>query len=248
MTRMRSPNYPAIPLKQAVDLIDKIFRADRTNVIDKDVAAEHMGYSGLNGRTLKLLGALSAFSLLDKVGKGKVRVSKIAVSILHGIDDAEKRDALLAAASTPALFKRIREAFDQPSDKTITSFLMKEGFTDAAVGPVLKSYNETNAFLAANGVTESYGAGGEGATDSSLEHEDDEDDSMDVDELEQPDAKAGKTGGVKITFAGGPLDFNLTSTGLRLTGSTNSSGELKAFIEKLTALAVLLPEDVKADE
>lgn len=248
MTRMRSPNYPAIPLNQAIDFVDKIFRADRTNVIDKEVAAEHMGYTGLNGRTLKLLGALSSFGLLDKVGKGKVRVSKIAVSILHGIDDNEKHGALVAAAASPALFKRIRDTFDHPSDKTITSFLMKEGFTDAAVGPVLKSYNETNAFLAASGVSESYGKGDSDVAESlSDEIDDEEDDDMETAELEKPEEKAGKSGGVTI-FKSGPLDFNLSSSGLRITGSTNSSAQLKAFIEKLNALAVLLPDESSDDE
>jgi hypothetical protein len=52
-----------------------------------------------------------------------------------------------------------------------------------------------------------------------------------------PEAKGGVT-----FFKQGPLDFNLTSTGLALTGKTNSRPELKAFIEKLTNLAALLPE------
>lgn len=242
MTRMRSPNYPAIPIKQAIDLTDKIFRADRTNVIDKAVAAEHMGYSGLTGRTLKLLGALSSFGLLDKVGKGKVRVSKTAVSILHGIDDEEKRVALITAATTPVLFKRIRDSFDRPSDKTITSFLMKEGFTDVAVGPVLKSYNETNAFLATNGVTESYGVGQEDAPDSLPDVDEEDGGEMDTDVIEKPDAVVGKGGGVKM-FINGPLDFQLSSTGLRVTGSTNSALALKTFIAKLTALSALLEEE-----
>jgi hypothetical protein len=156
--------------------------------------------------------------------------------------DEEKRGALVAAATAPALFKRIRDTFDQPSDKTIPSFLMKEGFTDTAVGPVLKSYNETNAFLAASGVTESYRNGGSAGADSPPDADDDEDEIMETDELEKPEAKPDKAGGVKM-YSSGPLDFNLTSSGLRITGSTNSSAQLKAFIEKLNALAVLLPEE-----
>jgi hypothetical protein len=240
---MRSPNYPGIPLKHAIDLTDKIFRADRTNAIDREVAAEHMGYSGLTGRTLKLLGALSQFGLLDKVGKGKVRVSPTAVSILHGIDD-EKHQALLSAATSPVLFKRIRDAFDQPSEKTITSFLMKEGFTDVAVGPVLKSYSETNSFLAASGVTESYGKVLENEEESPLDHYDLEDDDMHVDEI--PPASATVKLGKPIslaTYQEGPLDYNLSTTGLRLSGTTNSATELKSFIAKLTLLAGLLPDD-----
>jgi hypothetical protein len=247
MTRMRSPNYPGIPLKHAVDLTDKIFRADRTNAIDREVAAEHMGYSGLTGRTLKLLGALSQFGLLEKVGKGKVRVSPIAVSILHGIDDDEKHKALLTAATSPALFKRIRDAFDQPSEKTITSFLMKEGFTDAAVGPVLKSYAETNSFLAASGVTESYGKGLENEKESSLDHDDLEDDDMQADEIQPAPATVKLGNPISLaSYQEGPLDYNLSTTGLRLSGTTNSATELKAFIAKLTLLAGLLP-DVPSD-
>lgn len=174
MARMRSPNYPSIALPQAIELVEKIFKADRTNVIDKDVAAEHMGYTSLNGRTLKLLGALSQYGLLDKVGKGKVRVSPTSVSILHGIDSDEKKRAIIDAASTPALFKRIRDNFDSPSDATITSFLVREGFTDAAVGPVLKSYTDTNAFLTARGVSESHGNDDEDDPESLLDNDDED--------------------------------------------------------------------------
>ncbi len=241
MTRMRSPNYPAIPLEQAIVLIDKIFRADRTNVIDIDVAAEHMGYSGVTGRTQKLLGALSQYGLLDKAVKGKVRVSKTAVSILHGIDDEERKEAIATAGRSPILFRRIANAFDQPSEKTITSFLMKEGFTDRAVAPVLRSYKLTNSFLAAQGVSESYGKGGEGSADSASDIGDDEGEDMEVDELVRP-ATSEKT----VRLHGGPLDFQLSTAGLSLTGKTRSPKELNAFIEKLKALAVLLTEDDEA--
>lgn len=238
MTRMRSPNYPAIPLEQAIGLVDKIFRADRTNVIDMDVAAEHMGYSGVTGRTQKLLGALSQYGLLDKAVKGKVRVSKTAVSILHGIDDEERKEAIATAGRSPILFRRIGDAFDQPSEKTITSFLMKEGFTDRAVAPVLRSYKLTNAFLAAQGVSESYGMGREVGADSAPDIDGDEGEDMEVDEPELP-AKKEKA----IFFDGGPLDFQLSTAGLSLTGKTRSPKELNVFIDKLKALAVLLPDD-----
>ncbi|QQN73524.1 hypothetical protein [Croceicoccus sp. YJ47] len=159
MARLRSPNYPSIPLPQAIDLVDKIFKFDRTNVIDKQVAVEHMGYTSLNGRTLKLLGALSQYGLLDKVGKGNVRVSPTTVTILHGMDQGEKNRAIKEAASSPALFRRLRDDFDSPSEATITSFLMREGFTDAAVDPVLKSYKDTIAFLEAHGISDGRGNG-----------------------------------------------------------------------------------------
>ncbi len=244
MARMRSPNYPSIPLPQAIEFIDKIFSADRTNVIDKDVAAAHMGYTSLNGRTLKLLGGLSQYGLLDKVGKGKVRVSSTAVSILHGADQSEKNRALKDAAATPPLFKRIQENFDNPSDATITSFLMREGFTDTAVAPVLKSYSDTNAFLAASGVSESHGNAAANEADSGSDQQEQDDEDM----LDQKQPIT--TGGAQMSppvFEAAPLDFQFSTAGVALTGKTNSAKDLKAFVEKLNALAALLPDEPETE-
>ncbi|MBK5264273.1 MAG: hypothetical protein JJE34_03405 [Alphaproteobacteria bacterium] len=248
MTRMRSPNYPAIPLSQAVDYAGKIFKFDRTNIIDKEVAAEHMGFTGLNGRTLKLLGALSQYGLLDKVGKGKVRVSKNAVSILHGIDDDEKSAAITVAALTPSLFRRIRESFDQPSDKTITSFLMKEGFTDAAVGPVLKSYSETNAYLAAHGVSESYGKSDDPASESHHDDEtlDDEDnEKMTPEQSQKPDTgqkppvppQAPSTRTLALNSTKPVFDFET----VRIETIIDNPDDLAELIERLEQIKGMLP-------
>ena len=53
----------------------------------------------------------------------------------------------------------------------------------------------------------------------------------------------GKSGGLTF-FRQGPLDFSLTSTGLALTGNTNSASELKKFIERLKGLAAVLPDSL----
>lgn len=235
MTRMRSPNYPGIPLKQSIDLVTTIYREDRRNAIEKEDAAKHMGYSGLTGRTLKLLGALSQFGLLEKVGKGQVRVSAIAESIMHGIDEAERNNALLEAARSPTLFRRIRESFDSPSDRTITSFLMKEGFTDAAVPPVLRSYNETNAFLAASGVSESHGKDEEGDTESGFDL-DEEDPMTDQTPIKHAPSAPPPTP-VMDEEHGLHLNFDLQSISVR--GKTSSPAELLEFVQKLTALQEL---------
>lgn len=251
MARMRSPNYPSIPLPYAVELVDKIFKADRTNVIDKEVAAEHMGYTSLNGRTLKLLGALSQYGLLDKVGKGKVRVSPTAVSILHGIDENEKVRAISAAASSPALFKRIRDNFDSPSDATITSFLMREGFTDAAVEPVLKSYKETSAYLAARGVSESHGNADDDGAESSSDNDQDEED-IDV----NADALVDRGNGTKVQPPRPPRlddrELPLNSTRplfdfetVRIETVIDNPDDLEKLIERLQQIKGMLPSETE---
>lgn len=236
MAKMRSPNFPAIPLGQAIGLVDKIFREDRTNPIDKEVAAKHMGYTGLTGRTLKLMGALSQFGLVDKVGKGQIRVSKTAVSILHWSDEDEKRDAIGKAGTSPALFRRIRDSFDSPSDRTITSFLIKEGFTDVAIPAVLKGFKETNRFLADAGVSESYGRGGDDAPDSFSEDDEDEptvNTHAQVVELAPPPPS------MPLANDRNELRANFDLRSVSISGRTAEPGELRAFIADLTEVADL---------
>lgn len=248
MARMRSPNYPAIPLGHAIDFIALIYKADRTNIIDKAVAAKHMGYSGLTGRTQKLLGSLSQYNLLEKAGKEKVRVSPTTVSILHGLTNDEKIAALKKAASAPPLFRRIRENFDNPSARTITSFLMQEGFTDRAVAPVLKSYSETNAFLAAHGVSESHGNDGESERESIPDENDSEPEKMQ--EVKQEEFTGG--GGHKNPpIPADELTFNFDGRSISMGGRTVRPSELNAFIADLTMIhevfARLVPKE-KTDE
>jgi hypothetical protein len=234
MGKMRSPNFPAVALGQAIDLAGKIFREDRQNAIDKEVAAKHMGYTGLTGRTLKLMGALSQYGLIEKVGKGQIRVSKNAVSILHWSDEGEKREAIAKAGTSPSLFRRIRDSFDDPSERTITSFLIKEGFTDSAIPSVLRSYRETNRFLAEAGVSESYGKGAPSDADSSPDFEEEDESVLEQSIRETPGARDEAPivdkGKLRLTF-------DLRS--VTVTGTTTSPAELKEFVGQLTALQEL---------
>ena len=52
-------------------------------MIMRDDAAKDLGYSGLTGRSLKVLGALNQYDLIENVSKGQLRVTKTAEEILH---------------------------------------------------------------------------------------------------------------------------------------------------------------------
>ena len=252
MTKMRSPNFPTIALGQAIDLVGKIFREDRQNAIDKEVAAKHMGYTGLTGRTLKLMGALSQYGLLDKVAKGQVRVSRNAVSILHWSDDEERRDAIAKAGTSPVLFRRIRDAFDDPSERTITSYLIKEGFTDSAIPAVLKSYRDTNRFLAEAGVSESYGRGGDPLPDSFSDDEEDEGEMIQTPPPPAMPKPAVQQQAAPPAQVDGPLKVNFDAKSVSLSGTTISPTELKEFLKVLSAIGdlfeTLAPKEVPEKE
>lgn len=168
MTRMRSPSYPSISLAQAIDLISKIHKANRTNVIDRESAAKDMGYSGLTGHSLKLLAALLQFNLLAKTGKGDVKVTQTAVDILHAIDEDDRSSAKMRAGLAPSLFKEIHDRFPDgiPSENAIRSYLIQQGFADVAIGPAISAFSNTNHYLKDVRVSKSHGSEDDDAQES----------------------------------------------------------------------------------
>jgi len=174
MARVQSPGYPNFALPKGVELARKIFSADRRNPIDREVAAKHLGYTGLSGASDKVLGSLGHYNLLEKAGKGQVRVTQIAVDILHPVSPSEKKRALQDAAFSPSIFAEIRNHFSDglPSEAALKSWLMRENFLDRAILPVTKAYLGTCQFLEQEQAIESGGKGIEIGADSSLPGDD----------------------------------------------------------------------------
>ena len=168
MARMRSPSYPSIPLGEAVELVRKIHSHNRTNVIDRESAAMDMGYSGLSGRALSILAALGQYDLISKAGKGQIKVSQLAVDILHSIDKRDADEALLRASKAPRLFEELAERFPDgiPSENAIRSYLVQQDYADAALGPAIKSFVETNHFVENTIDGGSHSVGAESAPES----------------------------------------------------------------------------------
>jgi hypothetical protein len=158
--RSRSPRYPNFGLPEALVRVKKVFDADRRNPIDREVALKHIGYSGASGAADKALATLQQFGLLDRVGKGEVRVSQLAVDILHPDSDAQGRRAIAQAAFAPTIFKTLRERFPDGrfSDDALRSYLVRSGFLNRAVEPVVRAYGDTCRHLEQVGAYESDGA------------------------------------------------------------------------------------------
>jgi hypothetical protein len=210
----------------------------------RDDAAKDIGYSGLTGRSLKILGALNQYDLIENVSKGQVRVTQTAEEIFHGYPEDVKLAALNKAGSSPTLYSDIYERFegDVPGENAVRSFLFQKGFTNEGVDRALRAFLETNRYLEIAGASESYRAQAQNEPDKSPSPQSDEEPrNM---EPATPTVAAGK--GVTF-YRGGPLDFSLTSSGLALTGKTNSASDLLAFIDRLKALASVLP-DTAPDE
>ena len=169
MARLRSPNYPSVSLQEAIEMTRKIHSVERDYPVDRDVAVRHIGYSGITGRSGKVLASILQYGLLEKAAKNEVRVSDTAVDILHPDSPEEEGRALRRAAFSPSLFADLRARFPEgaPSAGNLRSYLVKQGFSDRAIGPAINAYLQTCEFVQQKLAFESYGDADMEASESS---------------------------------------------------------------------------------
>lgn len=158
-SRMRSPGYPSTPIGEALELAEKIYRAERTNAIDRAVAAQAMGLSGVTGHSAKLLSNLSQYGFLERAGNNEVRITARAVAAFLPDNESERIENLKAAMNEPPLFNRIQERFPDglPSQNALRAYLLKEEFTDAAIPAAARAYLSSYEWLQQTGACDSHG-------------------------------------------------------------------------------------------
>lgn len=145
MARVRSPNYPALSLPEAISRVKIIHEAEQHLAAPKDVIAKHLGYNGLNGAALSAVSAIGKYGLIEEAAGDKMRVSPLAVTILYPPSPEERVAAIKEAASKPPLFVEIAKEWDglRPSDENLRSYLIRRNFAVDAIERVIKSYRET---------------------------------------------------------------------------------------------------------
>ena len=150
MAKTRSPRYPAISLKDAVERVTKIYNEDYQNPIPRAVIASHMGFASLHGKALGILSALGKFGLLEGRGDNS-HVSDLAVAVIaHPPGEPERVAALQEAAAKPDLFSALGVRFPdgKASDQAIRSYLLTQKFIPTAADLAIRSYRETIEFVA----------------------------------------------------------------------------------------------------
>ncbi|HEX9789695.1 MAG TPA: hypothetical protein VGA60_03445 [Kiloniellales bacterium] len=171
MAKTRSPNYPTLPLSEAVAAIRPVFKGENRNKMSRIVLAKHMGYTSLNGRALSKIGAIRAFGLIEGSGD-QIRVSDDAITIVTAPEGApEKQAALQRCALHPSLFKDLRKAFpdDLPSHDNLRFNLIQRKFTEDAAEKAAKSFLSTMRIV--SGDSEEYDSPENEAEQENMEHQ-----------------------------------------------------------------------------
>jgi hypothetical protein len=159
--KMRSPNYPALSLVQALEAADKLWKAEKRTAVSHETAALAMGYKALSGPARVAIAALRQYGLIDKAEKGHVQISDLAVAILHG-HGTEREIALGQAGLSPSLFLELSRTHLEASETAIRSHLItKKQFAEDGARRAAKAFKDTVAFAiqGKKGYTPAEGAG-----------------------------------------------------------------------------------------
>lgn len=236
MSRIRSPNYPMFGLPMAIEKVAMIHKAEQHLAAEKVVIANALGYPSLHALAGRVISAIEKYGLLEEANGDKLKVSPLAIAILHPTGAAEKQLAVNEAAYKPALFSAIKEEWqgERPSDASLRAYLIRNKFAADAVERVIQIYRETVDLVTPESVVY---PSKEGAQDA---HERQEKPGMHPASHLQPRV-------VPPAPVVGPMSVSFTGDRLQVSAVLEDVEAVDKLIKALTATKALLPEK-KADE
>src|SRR5665213_3133655 len=178
--RQRSPNYPAVGLREAVERVRKLIQADGKSGAPPEIAAKHIGYSSAHGQAMSVVAALKKFNLVADSG-GRLAPTQGALEIVNlPENDPRRQKALREAALSPFLYHELvaqHEVAGLPAADVLEAELTTyKGFNPKAVGGFVRDFLDTLEFagiIVGRGVgsKEDEQIGGNGDMAEVLEHE-----------------------------------------------------------------------------
>jgi hypothetical protein len=148
--RQRSPNYPAVGLKAAVEKVRLLYHADKRAGAPIDAALKHMGFSTKHGQALAVLSALKKFGLVEE-SSGRIVPTQRAVNLIEFPDqDTRKVRAIRDAALSPEIYRELYEQYKStgiPSEETLRAELIADKhFNPNAVQGFIQDFKDTLNF------------------------------------------------------------------------------------------------------
>lgn len=146
MANFRSPNYPALSLRESYQRTKALWAKERRTAVPADVAARAIGYNGLSGPSRTALAAMKKYGLADNEGSN-VKVSELAIELIHSTNDNDSLKVLRQLALKPELFGYLYANYRHASDDAIRAYLIaKLNFSDSGALQAIKAYRDTFSF------------------------------------------------------------------------------------------------------
>lgn len=176
--RHRSPAYPAVGLKGALDILRKFYNAQKRAAVHLDAAYESLGYEKGSSSGARVIAALIAFGLMIDEGSGLLRKVKISeagyrILILDETDGKWKQEVRVAALK-PKLYSDLVNHWPSglPSDSAIRQHLLLElKFNENSVKDVISGFRSTYDFALLGSSDEALDADGDPSDEEQQETE-----------------------------------------------------------------------------
>ena len=146
----RSPAFPFISLKRAIERAREFYDAEKRHPALGSVAASHWGFGPKSSGGLQTIGALKQFGLMKAGGPTRqVQLTDLGLRLVLDQRPTERLEALKKAALSPKIYAELNVKWGQdlPSDATIRFYLtVDRHFNENVVGQVIQGYKDTIAF------------------------------------------------------------------------------------------------------
>jgi hypothetical protein len=152
--RDRSPSYPFISLRKAMERAKEFSAKEGKYPARVSVAVTHWGFKEKSSGGIQTIAALKAFGLMEDAGSSadrQVKLTDVAQRILGDERvESEERDKLIKeAALKPKIHRHLFEKWgvDFPSHETFRTYLkLDKLFADGALEDVITEYKDTLAY------------------------------------------------------------------------------------------------------
>jgi hypothetical protein len=156
--RQRSPNYPTVGLREAVDRTKRFVAANGKAAAMPAIAAKLIGFATAHGQAYSALSALKKFGLLEEKD-GRVVPTQRGMEIASLPDtDPRRLKAIKDAAISPTIYAELFEQYKDSNipnnDETLAGELVAyKGFNPNGVKEFLKAFRETIEFAGLSNLT-----------------------------------------------------------------------------------------------
>jgi hypothetical protein len=148
----RSPNYPRLPLEQAIGLANRLYIKIGKAKVKPVVAIGALGYNGVNGASLTTLGTLNAYGLIERERGESVCVSQLAIKQIHPIDLAGELEARRLSALKPKVFSDLFSGgYHAMELDSLCNHLIQQGFTPDGARKASVVFKENISFSKLDG-------------------------------------------------------------------------------------------------
>jgi hypothetical protein len=153
-TKHRSPAYPSISLKTAIERAASFYMSEKRNAAPVSVAVKHWDYKEKSSGGIQTIAALKSYGLMSDSGSSKARkvqLSELGLAIVmdERVESPERDELIKKAALMPKIHARLWTDYktDLPSEENLRHRLrVDQKFNDNVVDDFIREYKDTIKF------------------------------------------------------------------------------------------------------